>query len=159
MEKEGTEVVAGQAASIGFTGAFEHSLDGKRRLIIPSAWRQKIADPALFVFPGVDSKCLYAITAEDMRIKLERFRSVSVADAAAQQFARTFFSKAAEIPLDGQGRIRITDPLLDFAEIEGQVVLAGVGNRFELWRPETWRSYQASLDQKSFAEAARYIGF
>ncbi len=142
-----------------FFGTFTHSLDSKKRLTIPSEWRDKLENPQLFVLPGVNTKCLSVFPANEMARRLEKFRNVSIADTRAQQFARAIFARANQIPWDSQGRIRISDELMNWAGLTEQVILAGVGTRFELWNPERWSEVQPAMDMADFEEAAKYIGF
>jgi len=142
-----------------FVGSYTHSLDGKKRVTVPVDWREAAGNPILFVLPGVNVKCLYVVTARDMSQRMEKVRAASVANVQAQKFARDFFSRADRVSLDSQGRIRVTDKLLEYAGIINQTVLVGVGSRFELWSPESWNEQNSQLDQSKFAEAAQYIGF
>ena len=142
-----------------FVGCHTHSLDGKKRVTIPADWREAAGNPTLFVLPGVNVKCLYVVTAREMAQRLEKVRAASVANVQAQKFLRDFFSRADRVALDAQGRIRVKDALLDQAGILNQMVLVGVGSRFELWSPESWNEQNSQLDQSKFAEAAQYIGF
>lgn len=142
-----------------FTGCHSHSLDGKRRITIPSDWRAEAGDKTFFVLKGVGVPCLYVFTAKDMAKRLEKVRSISVANFEAQQFIRSIFSSADRVELDGTGRIRVSDRLLEYAGVVNQVVLAGAGGRFELWSPELWNKQNSQVDQASFVKAAEFIGF
>jgi len=142
-----------------FEGQYVHTLDGKKRVTIPSDWREAAGNPVWCVLPGVNFKCLYVVTAREMAQRLEKVRAASVANVQAQKFMRDFFSRADRVALDAQGRIRVKDELLDFAGILNQMVLVGTGSRFELWSPESWNEQSSQLDQSKFAEAAQYIGF
>ena len=142
-----------------FVGSHTHSLDGKKRLTIPSEWREATGGMPVFVLKGVDQPCLYVFTARDMKARLDKIRSISVANAKAQQFIRSIFSCADRLEIDSAGRIRVSDRLLEWAGITGQVGLVGVGGRFELWSPEQWNKQNSQLDPQSFAEAAASIGF
>ncbi|MDR0994507.1 MAG: hypothetical protein LBN38_08110 [Verrucomicrobiota bacterium] len=142
-----------------FVGSYAHSLDPKRRVTIPSDWREAAGNPVLFVLPGVDARCLYVVTAREMAQRLQKVRETSVANGEAQRFMRDFFSRADRVHMDAQGRIRVKDSLLEFAGVVSQMVLVGVGGRFELWSPERWNEQNSQLDQSKFAQAAQYIGF
>lgn len=142
-----------------FVGSHSRSLDGKKRLTIPSEWRDAVGNLPVFVLKGVDQPCLYVFTARDMAKRLEKIRSISVANAKAQQFLRSLMSSADRLEIDAAGRIRVSDRLLDYAGIAGQVELVGVGGRFEIWSPEQWNKQNSQLDPQSFAEAAASIGF
>ena len=138
-----------------FVGSYTHTLDGKKRVTIPSDWREAAGEPVLFILPGVNEKCLYVYTAREMAQRLEKVRTASVANVQAQRFLRDFFSRADRVALDAQGRIRVKDALLDYAGIINQMLLVGVGSRFELWSPESWNEQSSQLDQSKFAEAVQ----
>ncbi len=159
MQRLETREVVERVELDTFFGTFYHSLDSKRRLTIPADWRDRLAEPNLFVLPGVSVKCLYVFPAREMARRLEKFRSASIADAKAQQFARAIFARANQIPWDAHGRIRVSDELMNWAELDSQVVLAGVGTRFELWNPANWERIQPAMDSPEFGEASQYIGF
>lgn len=142
-----------------FVGTFLHSLDPKRRLTIPSEWRDYVGTPpSLYVLPGVDQQYLFVFPAREMVQRLQRIRNLSIADARARQFARVLGSQSQLAPWDSQGRIRIKDELLEFAELRDQVVLAGAIEGFELWNPERWKAVGATT-HSGLADAARYVGF
>jgi len=142
-----------------FVGNFVHSLDPKRRLTVPSEWRDYVGDPnTLYVLPGVEEHYLTVFPAREMVQRLQRLRNLSIADAKARQFARILGSQSQLAPWDSAGRIRIKDDLLEYAGLSDQVVLAGMIEGFELWSPERWKAVR-STDAVSLGEAARHVGF
>ncbi len=153
----GASEMAGQGV---FVNTYTHSLDSKKRLTIPSDWRELVGVPrGLFVLPGVNDKCLCVYPAREMNRRLEKLRNLSIADEKGRQFARTLASRADLVPWDTQGRIRIKDELLQYAELVNQVVLVGTFDGFELWSPDRWKEETGSLDQPQLGEAAKYVGF
>ena len=149
--------MAGQGV---FVNTYTHSLDSKKRLTIPSDWRELVGVPrGLFVLPGVNDKCLCVYPAREMTRRLEKLRNLSIADEKGRQFARTLASRADLVPWDSQGRIRVKDELLGYADLVNQVVLVGTFDGFELWSPDRWKEQTGSLDQPDLGEAARYVGF
>ena len=155
-EQTGGPVVPEQGV---FVGNYTHSLDPKKRLTIPSEWRAYVGLPnSLYVLPGVDQKYLFVFPAREMIQRLQRIRNLSIADARARQFARILGSQSQLAPWDSQGRIRVKDELLDFAQLKEQVVLVGAIEGFELWNPELWKTV-SSISHANLADAARYVGF
>ncbi len=154
------EGVNERPAALGiFVGTFFHALDPKRRLTIPSEWREQSGESeSFYVLPGVDQPCLVVFPARVIAGRLERIRHHSIADAQARQFARVLGSRSQLVPWDSQGRIRVKDELLALAGIETQVALIGAFEGFELWHPGRWRE-SGSMDGGSLGEAARYVGF
>ncbi len=162
VEMEQQDTIGEQGGMIAqgvFVGTFVHSLDPKKRLTIPSGWREQVTVPnGLYVLPGVESEYLYVLPAQEIADKLKRIRGHSIADAKARQFARILGSQSDLVSWDSQGRIRIKDELLNHARLTDQVVLVGTFEGFELWNPESWKK-TGSMDQSSLGEAARYVGF
>jgi len=75
----------------------------------------------------------------------EKIRGQSMFSTMLRQdmrsFVRYFFSGASECPLDKQGRILIPPSLREFAELEKEVVVAGLANRIEIWSKGRWDSF------------------
>ncbi len=142
-----------------FVNQYVHTLDSKRRLTIPSEWREVVEPPLRFyVLPGVNDCCLTVLPARDMMRRLNESRQrLKLSDQKARQFNRVLASRADSLVWDAAGRIRIKDSLLDYARITDQVVLVGAFEGFELWNPELWRATGA-MDEKQFADVARYVG-
>lgn len=143
-----------------FVGNFTHSLDPKKRLTVPSEWRELVgAQKRLFVLPGIKTKCLCVYPAREMTRRLEKLRTLSIADGKGRQFARALASRSEWVPWDSQGRVRIKDDLLAYAGLVNQVVLVGTFDGFELWSPDNWKTEDDAVDDPLIEEAAREIGF
>ncbi len=142
-----------------FVNHFLHTLDSKRRLTIPSEWRDLVGLPArLYVLPGVHDCCLTVLPAREMMQRLNESRKrLKLSDQKARQFNRILASRADSVTWDRVGRIRIKDSLLQYARIENQVMLAGAFEGFELWNPESWQA-SGVFDQDQFADVAGYVG-
>jgi MraZ protein len=142
-----------------FVGSFTHSLDPKKRLTIPSGWRAQVSDPkSLFVLPDFHECCLNVLPASEMQRRLERIRRHSLADKRAMEFTRALGADSDLVSWDTQGRVRISDKLLNFAKITDQVQLVGAMDKFQLWNPEL-RTDTGVVDQKKLAEIGSYVDF
>ncbi|AKJ65004.1 division/cell wall cluster transcriptional repressor MraZ [Kiritimatiella glycovorans] len=143
-----------------FVGTYRHALDPKRRLTIPSEWRALMAETnRVYVIPGIEERCLYVYTAQEMTRRMQKVRDLSVADEKARTLLRQVASQASSAVWDSQGRIRINDALLEHAGIEAQVVLSGAFFRFEVWSPGEFDRVSRESAEGGLAEAARYAGF
>lgn len=142
-----------------FVGSYTHSLDPKKRLTIPSEWRETVSDPSqLYVLPGLNERCLYVFPAHEMAQRLESIRSSSITDGKARLFSRLLGMSSGLMTWDAQGRIRIPDELLDYARLIDQVMLVGALKRFELWSPAVWKESGFSAEA-SLGDVAGYVGF
>lgn len=120
-----------------FVGSYHHSLDPKRRLIIPSTWRAMLGEvPRLYVLPHPDRKCLFLYTLQEMNRRLMKLREAAAVDSSDEQAVRAITASADALAVDAQGRVRIKDELLAHAEVNSKVVLVGAMTRMELWSEE-----------------------
>lgn len=141
-----------------FYGEFEHSLDNKGRIILPSKFRQVSKENYIerfYVTRGLD-KCLFVFTEEEWKLQEQKFKALSFTKAEARKFNRLYFSGACEIAPDKQGRILLPKYLKDYAGIERQVVIVGVANRMEIWSQKRWKEFYAST-QDTFEEIAERL--
>jgi MraZ protein len=143
-----------------FVNTYVHSLDPKKRLTVPSDWRELVGVPRkLLVLPGIKEKCLCVYPAREMVPRMEKLRKLSIADEKGRRLARTLASLSDLAPWDSQGRVRIKDSLLEYAGLKNQVVLAGTFDGFELWNPDNWSTAVDVTDLGELEEAAKYVGF
>ncbi|MFH1996193.1 MAG: division/cell wall cluster transcriptional repressor MraZ [Candidatus Omnitrophota bacterium] len=141
-----------------FYGEYEHSLDKKGRIIIPSNFRDFLKEhyiEKLFVTRGLD-KCLFMFTEEDWKTQESKFRSIPFTRSEARKFNRLYFSGATEVTCDKQGRILIPRYLKEYAGIKKELMIIGVSNRIEIWAKDTWKAYY-EISEQSFEEIAEKL--
>lgn len=139
-----------------FYGQYEHALDTKDRLIIPSKFREIFKEhyaEKFFITRGLD-RCLFVFTEEEWRTQEKQFRDMSFTREEARKFNRLYFSGACEVLCDKQGRILIPGYLKNYAEIKQDVVIIGVSDRIEIWAKDKWdQFFKSNLDSfESLAE-------
>lgn len=132
-----------------FYGEYEHTLDKKGRIIIPSKFREALKDhyvEKFFVTRGLD-KCLFVFSEDEWKLQEQKFKNISFTRPESRRFNRMFFSGACEVLCDKQGRILLPAYLKTYAAIKRDVAIIGVSNRFEIWDLDTWRGfYSSSID-------------
>jgi len=129
-----------------FYGEYEHAIDRKGRLIIPSRLRD--AAKANFVEKfyltrGLDG-CLFLFSEEQWRQQEDKLKKLSFTKKEARKFNRLYFSGAQEVTCDQQGRILIPGYLKEFADIAKDVIIVGVSNRIEIWSKQSWKEFYES---------------
>ncbi len=141
-----------------FYGEYEHTIDRKGRLIVPAKFRAAIKThdvKALFLTRGLDG-CLFLFPESEWRTTESRFKQVPFTKGEGRKFNRLFFSGAAEVTIDGLGRLLVPKTLKDFAQIKQDVMIVGVSNRMEIWSKEKWHAFYESSRQ-SFEEIAERV--
>lgn len=139
-----------------FMGEYNHTIDAKGRLIVPSKFREILGD-AFVVTKGLDG-CLFVYDNEEWKLFEEKLRSLPITNKEARQFVRFFLAGATEAEVDKQGRILIPNVLREFAELIKDVVLVGVGSRIEIWGKERFENEAVFEDMDEIAEHMAQLG-
>jgi MraZ protein len=127
-----------------FFGEYEHNIDDKGRLIIPSKFRESLGGQFVLT-KGLDC-CLFVFSMEEWENFESKLKSLPVSDKDARAFTRFFFAGAADCELDRQGRASIPLSLRKYAKITKEVTIIGVSNRLEIWDSQLWSSYNDNDD-------------
>ncbi|MCK6582710.1 MAG: division/cell wall cluster transcriptional repressor MraZ [Anaerolineales bacterium] len=137
-----------------FLGQFQHNLDDKGRLMIPARFRELLEGGA-FITQGFD-KCLMVMTEAYFKQVYERIEAMNLADPTARMLRRLILANAYPIDVDKIGRILVPQNLRTFLGItNGELVVAGQGEYFEVWTPAAWGEQMALL-QDVEANNARF---
>ena len=125
-----------------------HTIDDKGRIIIPARFRDVIkangGDKVMVT--GMDG-CLLGYPINDWRKLESKIVAMSEKSARIRRFRRVFIGGASECNCDKQGRILISQPLREYANLGKEIALVGVLDHFEIWRRERWDKERAELDK------------
>lgn len=141
-----------------FYGEYQHSIDRKGRLILPAKFREIAKQQFIekfYVTRGLDI-CLFMFSEEEWRSQENKFKSIPFTKQQSRTFNRIYFSGAAEVVFDSQGRILLPAYLKEFAQIKKDVVIVGVSNRVEIWGKQKWEEFYSNSRQ-SFEEIAEKL--
>lgn len=140
-----------------FIGEYQHALDSKNRMIVPSKLREELGNKFV-ITKGLDG-CLYAYPQDEWKKLEEKMKTLPLTNRDARSFVRFFFAGACEIEMDKQGRGLIPQNLKEYAGIEKEIVSIGVLTRVEIWSKEKWQEYNDSnVDFESIAEKMSDLG-
>ncbi|MCL2820077.1 MAG: division/cell wall cluster transcriptional repressor MraZ [Oscillospiraceae bacterium] len=124
------------------TGIFDHKIDAKGRLFIPSSLREELGE--IFYVTISDENCLNAFSNESWENFLEKNKLRPIRE---QRRFRMFFSNAAKCELDSQGRFPLPQRLRDRIGLQKDVTVVGAGTFVQFWEPETYKPI-AELEAK-----------
>jgi MraZ protein len=127
-----------------FLGFDRHTLDSKNRLTVPAKFRGELTEGG-FVMRGFDQN-LMVLTPAAFEVVSRRLNRMSLTNAKARMLRRRIFSSAEQIGLDKSGRFLIPEYLRLDANLDGEVVLNGAGDYFEIWSPENWAQEEVKTD-------------
>jgi len=133
---------------LAFHGTFEHTLDSKNRLTVPSKLRTAFAEGAFLVREA--DRCISLYPAKTYSALTQSALSgLNPLSSQAKELKRLFHSSAQSVELDSAGRVMLSPRHLEHAGIERDVVVTGAGDCLELWDRSTWEAYDQDLTARA----------
>jgi MraZ protein len=139
-----------------FTSEYECRLDAKGRLVLPAKIKAGLPDasgselairrgfePCLILYPMVEFKKLYS-----------KISGLNEFNPENRMLQRNFFRTSSTVELDNNGRFLIPKAMLQYAKLEKDVIIVGMGNKVELWNPELYEKYLIN-DPEEFSDLAQ----
>ena len=135
---------------MGFMGEYNHTIDTKGRLIVPSKYREKLGNEFV-VTRGIDD-CLFVYAQDEWAKVMNKLGEVRMTNRKAREFTRYLIGGATEVETDSQGRILVPAFLREHASIVKEVVLVGMGSHIEIWAKEKYDDVMSATNISELAE-------
>ncbi len=141
-----------------FIGEYTYSIDEKKRLAVPSKFRQSLMKKGV-ITRGLD-QCLFLYPKKEWEKLAKKLSQLPLSQSDARGFARLMLAGAMEVNVDNLGRILIPDYLKRYASLKKKVIIAGVFNRIEIWDEKSWNDYKnkTEKDVGDIAERLKELG-
>lgn len=127
-----------------FLGQFEHTIDEKGRITIPSEYREELGS-SVYLTQGFDGN-IQAYPSDLFKQLLVLVKNTNFLDGNSRKLRRLLFANAKGLDFDSAGRILIPAFLRKQAGLNDVAIIAGSGEYFELWSPEQWHEQEVTLN-------------
>lgn len=126
-----------------FRGMNPINLDAKGRMAIPARYREKISeccDGCLVATIDTEARCLLLYPQPEWELIQAKIEALPSFNPAARRIQRLLIGHATDLEMDGNGRLLLSAPLREYAELDKKIVLLGQGRKFEIWSETGWLS-------------------
>ena len=143
-------------ANLAFSGSFDHSLDGKGRVIIPASFREALGENfTITINPNKTAVAIYPKEMWDQQ--LERLSQINPMDRVGMQYERYVMSVSfSGNSMDAQGRVLIPAKLRAKIGLARDIVFVGLNRYIEIWDAEVYAKLEAETEE-DFEELADYV--
>jgi MraZ protein len=131
-----------------FFGEYSYKVDEKGRVPLPPKFRREMREGVILA-KGMGEKCIAIYSVREWKKLSDKLAEKALTPANLRRLNRAIFGSAFGTTFDGQGRIKLPDPLRQYAEIGDTAIVVGSNNRIELWSEEGWKSEKASADEQA----------
>jgi transcriptional regulator MraZ len=140
-----------------FRGRYEHTIDPKGRLSIPSRYREDLmARGVTMLVLSEGDHCVWAFPLDAWEQLEERLRQHPQLSPERRNVVRVMVASAKECPVDRAGRTLVPPELREFAGLKREVVITGALEWFEIWSRERWTDHRQTL-RGGFDEMTRKL--
>ncbi len=138
-----------------FTSEYTAKLDAKGRLVLPARMKANLPDESskeLFMREGFEP-CLELYPLTEYKRVYSKIAGLNEFNAEYRRLQRNFFRGSTTVELDTAGRLLIPKPMLQYAKLDKEIVVVGMGNRMEIWNPEEYEKFLIQ-DPRELSELA-----
>ncbi len=140
-----------------FRGRYEHTIDPKGRLSIPSRYREELATRGITTLVlSEGDHCVWAFPLDAWEQLEERLRLHPQLSPERRSVVRVMVASAKECPVDRAGRTLVPPELREFAGLKKDVMITGALDWFEIWSRERWADHRQTL-RVGFDEMTRKL--
>ena len=143
-------------ANLAFSGSFDHSLDGKGRVIIPASFREALGENfTITINPNKTAVAIYPKEMWDQQ--LERLSQINPMDRVGLQYERYVMSVSfSGNSMDAQGRVLIPAKLRTKIGLARDIVFVGLNRYIEIWDAEVYAKMEAQTEE-DFENLSDYV--
>lgn len=135
-------------------GEYRPNIDAKGRFNFPAKLREELGE-SFFITRGIDH-CLFVYSREEYEALARKIQTLPLTKAKGIQ--RFFFSGAAEVTCDAQGRLVVPPLLREHAHLQKEIVVIGASTRAEIWDREAWERQCGEMTGEAMESVMEELG-
>ena len=142
-----------------FTSEYNGKLDAKGRLVLPAKMKANLPEASsneLFIREGFEP-CLELYPLLEYKKIYSKIAGLNEFNAEFRKLQRNFFRGSATVELDTAGRMLIPKSMIQYANLDKEIVVVGMGNRMEIWNPEQYEKFLIKDPQELSELAEKHL--
>ena len=136
-----------------FLSSYENKLDKKGRVSVPASFRSHLDSlgyNGFVAYPSFNHEALEACSQDRIEKISNTIDSLNPFDEKRDYFATSVLSESISLQFDSEGRVLITDKLLNHAKIKNSILFVGLGKTFQIWEPKSFEKFKIAARKKAY---------
>jgi len=136
-----------------FLSSYENKLDKKGRVSVPASFRSHLSSigyNGFVAYPSFNHEALEACSEDRIEKLSNTIDSLNPFEEKRDYFATSVLSESMNLQFDSEGRVQITDKLLDHAKIKNSILFVGLGKTFQIWEPKSFEKFKIVARKKAY---------
>ena len=136
-----------------FLSSYENKLDKKGRVSVPATFRSHLSSlgyNGFISYPSFNHSALEACSQDRIEKLSNTIDSLNPFEEKRDYFATSILSESVNLQFDTEGRVSITEKLLQHANIKNNILFVGLGKTFQIWEPKTFEKFKVVARKKAY---------
>jgi len=136
-----------------FLSNYENKIDKKGRVSVPATFRSHLNSlgyNGFISYPSFNHAALESCSQDRIEILSSTIDSLNPFEEKRDYFATSVLSESENLQFDTEGRVSISEKLLNHANIKNQVLFVGLGKTFQIWEPKNFEKFKVFARKKAF---------
>ena len=136
-----------------FLSSFENKIDKKGRVSVPATFRSHLNSMGyngFISYPSFNHNALEACSQDRIEKLSGAIDSLNPFEEKRDYFATSILSESENLQFDTEGRVSISEKLLQHAKITNNVLFVGLGKTFQIWEPKIFDKFKTFAKKKAF---------
>ena len=136
-----------------FLSSFENKIDKKGRVSVPSTYRSHLNSMGyngFITYPSFNHSALEACSQDRIEKLSSTIDSLNPFEEKRDYFATSVLSESVNLQFDTEGRVSLTQKLLDHAKIKNNILFVGLGKTFQIWEPKIFEKFKIIARKKAY---------
>ena len=136
-----------------FLSSYENKLDKKGRVSVPASFRSYLSSVGyngFVTYPSFNHEALEACSEDRIEKLSNSIDSLNPFEEKRDFFATSVLSESMSLQFDSEGRVLITNKLLDHAKIKNSILFVGLGKTFQIWEPKLFEKFKIVARKKAY---------
>ena len=136
-----------------FLSSYENKIDKKGRVSVPATFRSHLSSMGyngFISYPSFNHSALEACSQDRIEKLSNTIDSLNPFEEKRDFFATSILSESENLQFDTEGRVSLSDKLLNHAKIKYNVLFVGLGKTFQIWEPKTFEKFKIVARKKAY---------
>ena len=136
-----------------FLSSYENKLDKKGRVSVPASFRSHLSSKGyngFVAYPSFNHEALEACSEDRIEKLSNTIDTLNPFEEKRDYFATSVLSESTSLQFDNEGRVSITDKLLNHAKIKNNILFVGLGKTFQIWEPKSFDKFKIVARKKAY---------
>ena len=136
-----------------FLSSYENELDKKGRVSVPASFRSHLSSigfNGFVTYPSFNHEALEACSEDRIEKLSNTIDSLNPFEEKRDYFSTSVLSESVSLQFDSEGRVLITNKLLDHAKIKNNILFVGLGKTFQIWEPKSFEKFKIVARKKAY---------